>query len=451
MPEVDRLTQAVSIEKKARELEAQGNAREALQQYQQCLAIFEFIYKYEANPTVKNMYRDRMMDLVTRAENLKASIAKPTTPTAAVGGTGQAHRPPGGGGGGGGGGTPGGSAGAGGGSEVDEEKQKMRSQLSDQIISEIPNVKWDEVAGLVEAKSLLQETLILPMRCPHLFTGARKPFTGILLYGPPGTGKSYLAKACATECDSTFFAISSADLVSKWVGESEKLVKTLFEMAREPKSAIVFIDEVDSLTGARGGSGESESSRRIKTEIMAQMDGVGKTKGQLLTLGATNCPWDMDDAILRRFQKKVYIALPEEEDRITLLKIHFGSSVPKDMTDDDFREIASLTHMFSGYDMKTLVGTAMFEPVKRMTRAKTFVQVSKADQDGVVRQYFKPCSPAEPGAKEMSFMDVPGDQVIAEDVGMQDLLAALETTRPSSGEANLARYQKWTEEFGMDG
>merc|ERR1712022_17472 len=137
------------------------------------------------------------------------------------------------------------------------------------IVIESPEVAWSDVAGLEVAKEALQEAVILPLRLPHLFTGQRKPWKGILLYGPPGTGKSYLAKAVATEAKLTFFSVSSSDLVSKWQGESEKLVKNLFELARERKPSLIFIDEVDSLCGKRT-EGENESSRRIKTEFLVQ-------------------------------------------------------------------------------------------------------------------------------------------------------------------------------------
>jgi vacuolar protein-sorting-associated protein 4 len=180
-----------------------------------------------------------------------------------------------------------------------------------------PDVKWDDVAGLEAAKESLKEAVVLPIKFPHLFTGKRTPWRGILLYGPPGTGKSYLAKAVATEAKGTFFSVSSSDLVSKWQGDSERfaslfnsiqwnrlylyfsLVRQLFEMARENKPAIIFIDEVDSLAGTRG-EGESEGSRRIKTEFLVQMNGVGHDDTGVLVLGATNIPWALDNAIKRR-------------------------------------------------------------------------------------------------------------------------------------------------------
>lgn len=155
----------------------------------------------------------------------------------------------------------------------EDENKKLQDGLSNAIVQEKPNVKWDDVSGLDSAKESLKEAIILPIKFPELFA-VREPWKGILLYGPPGTGKSFLAKACATECDSTFFSVSSSDLVSKWQGESEKLVKNLFQMARDMKPSMIFIDEVDSLCGKRT-EGENESSRRIKTEFLVQMDGCG--------------------------------------------------------------------------------------------------------------------------------------------------------------------------------
>ncbi len=158
--------------------------------------------------------------------------------------------------------------------EEDKDKKKLMNQLEGAIVIEKPNVQWADVAGLEGAKEALKEAVILPIKFPHLFTGNRKPWKGILLFGPPGTGKSFLAKAVATEANnSTFFSVSSSNLVSKWLGESEKLVKNLFEMARQHKPSIIFIDEIDSLCSTRSDN-ESESARRIKTEFLVQMQGL---------------------------------------------------------------------------------------------------------------------------------------------------------------------------------
>jgi vacuolar protein-sorting-associated protein 4 len=178
----------------------------------------------------------------------------------------------------------------------------MTSRLRQAIISEKPDVKWEDVAGLVKAKEALKEAVIMPIRFPEIFTGTRRPWKGILLYGPPGTGKSFLAKACASEMgDTTFFSISSSDIMSKYVGEAEKTVKVLFSMARESPSSVIFIDEIDSMAGNRSEN-DNESSRRVKTEFLVQMDGIGKeTANRILVLGATNLPWELDPAVRRRF------------------------------------------------------------------------------------------------------------------------------------------------------
>merc|ERR1711874_638159 len=223
--------------------------------------------------------------------------------------------------------------------EEDEDVAKMKGALSGAIVRETPNVHWDDIAGLEKAKESLKEAVILPIKFPHMFKGKRKPWRGILLFGPPGTGKSYLAKAVATEANnSTFFSVSSSDLVSKWLGESEKLVKNLFQMAREHKPSIIFIDEVDSLCSSRSDN-ESESARRIKTEFLIQMQGVGNDNDGILVLGATNIPWVLDAAIRRRFEKRIYIPLPEQNARGMMFKLHMGTT-PNSLTENDYRDLA---------------------------------------------------------------------------------------------------------------
>lgn len=447
----DRLKQAVEMEKKARDLHNAGQFAEANRAYLECLKVFQFVYKYETNPKVKDMVRERIEELVTTAENLKKQLSNaPSGGYAPPGGAAAAPRP--GGAPGGGGGTPGGNNNEEAKDEADLEKEKLQKALAGQIVTEKPNIKWDDVAGLNSAKEMLQETVVLPTRFPQLFTGKRKPWKGILLYGPPGTGKSFLAKACATEVDATFYAISSSDLVSKWQGESEKNVRTLFEMARASRPSIVFVDEVDSLCGARG-DGESEAARRIKTEFLAQMDGVGKDDGgagagkQLLILGATNTPWDLDSAIRRRFEKRIFISLPEVDARVRMLELNLGDT-PHEVTKEDLRAVAERCVNFSGADLAILTRDAIFEPLRRCRKAKTFNKVT-SKKDG--KLYWSPCSPGAPGATEMTLMDIPSEELLEPPVLAADFETALEHCKSSISLDQLKEHEAWTEQFGMEG
>merc|ERR1712038_1685982 len=282
----------------------------------------------------------------------------------------------------------------------DPEKKKMQDKLEGAIVEEKPNIKWSDVAGLDLAKEALKEAVILPIKFPHLFTGKRKPWRGILLFGPPGTGKSYLAKAVATEANnSKFFSVSSSDLVSKWWGESEKLVKELFSMARENKPAIIFIDEVDSLCGSRSDN-ESESARRIKTEFLVQMQGVGNDMDGILVLGATNIPWTLDAAIRRRFEKRIYIDLPDAPARANMFKLNIGDTSTT-ITEQDYQILGQRTEGYSGADIGLVVRDALMMPVRKVQSATHFKVVqgpSPNDPSKWVNDLLTPCSPGDPGA-----------------------------------------------------
>jgi len=268
------------------------------------------------------------------------------------------------------------------------------------------------VAGLVNAKKALQEAVILPIKFPEIFKGARKPWKGILLYGPPGTGKTFLAKACATEAEGTFFSISSSDLISKYVGESEKLIKTLFKMAREKRPSIIFIDEIDSLCGSRS-DGENDATRRVKSEFLVQMQGVGNDDQGILVLGATNIPWGLDPAIRRRFERRIYIPLPDYEGRLFLVK-HNLKNTPHKLSDEEMEIVAKKIDGFSGSDISIFIRDAVFEPVRKMQNANYFMEVMV---DGKKRM--KPVEDSyagKSGVHKMKLIDVNPNELLIPEV-----------------------------------
>ena len=213
------------------------------------------------------------------------------------------------------------------------------------------------------AKQALEEMVILPSLRPELFTGLRAPSRGLLLFGPPGNGKTMLARAVAGESAATFFNISASSLTSKYVGEGEKLVRALFAVARELQPAIIFVDEIDSLLCDRR-EGEHEASRRLKTEFLCQFDGVtSSNEERILVMGATNRPAELDEAVLRRFPKRVYVRLPDVSTRVHLLeKLLSRHNSPLDAA--ALQRLAHQTQGYSSSDLTALAKDAALGPIR---------------------------------------------------------------------------------------
>lgn len=330
-------------------------------------------------------------------------------------------------------GAPGAGAGAAGakkGAAKEDEEPKFEPEgydkeliatLERDIVVKNPNVHWSEIAGCEAAKKLLEEAVVLPMLIPDFFSGIRRPWKGVLMMGPPGTGKTMLAKAVATECKTTFFNVTSATLTSKYRGESEKLVKLLFEMARFYAPSVVFIDEIDSLCSKRGGDGEHEASRRVKSELLIQMDGVDGATGDptkmVMVLGATNFPWEIDEAMRRRLEKRIYIPLPDEAGREQLLKINL-KTVPL-ASDVNLLEIAKKMDGYSGADITNVCRDASMMVMRRAISGKT---------------------PDEIRAMSKEELNLP--------TSMKDLLDALSKVSRTVSQGDICKYEDWIKNLG---
>jgi len=429
------IPKGTQVMKEAVAFDNEGNYEKALQSYTLGLNYYMTGLKYSKNDKQKQAVRAKAVEYMDRAEQLKVVVKKGQGKKVVTEG-GRVD------------GKKEGGEDAKGEDEKDAEGDRLQASLSSAIVSEKPNVKWTDVAGLESAKGLLQEAVILPVKFPQLFTGKRKPWKGILLYGPPGTGKSFLAKAVATEAGaSTFLSVSSSDLMSKFQGESEKLVKYLFELARKKAPSIIFIDEVDSLVSARS-DGENESARRVKTEFLVQMDGVGKATGGVLVLGATNTPWELDPAIRRRFERRVYIPLPEARARQGIFKLNIGDT-PNNLDEKDYKELGEKTEGFSGADIAVLIRDALYEPVRFCQTATHFKKVPnpKKEQDYL----WSPCSPGDPDAEEKTLMDVPSALLKPIDITKKMVLKALKVAKPTVGKEDLQRFEEWTKQYGQEG
>lgn len=281
-------------------------------------------------------------------------------------------------------------------------------------------MRWNDIADLQEAKKLLEEAVVLPIWMPDFFKGIRRPWKGVLMVGPPGTGKTMLAKAVATECGTTFFNVSSSTLTSKYRGESEKLVRLLFEMARFHAPSTIFIDEIDSLCSRRGSDSEHEASRRVKSELLIQMDGITNIDDPtkvVMVLAATNFPWDIDEALRRRLEKRIYIPLPNSAGREALLKINLKEvDVSPEL---DVNAIAAKLDGYSGADITNVCRDASMMAMRRRINGLTPEEIRNLSKEE---------------------LELP--------VSADDFQEAIRKINKSVSREDLEKYEKWMAEFG---
>ncbi|CAA6659459.1 unnamed protein product [Spirodela intermedia] len=283
------------------------------------------------------------------------------------------------------------------------------------IIRGSPDVKWESIKGLENAKRLLKEAVVMPIKYPKYFTGLLSPWKGILLFGPPGTGKTMLAKAVATSVRQLF---STSRIINC---DSEKLVKVLFELARHHAPSTIFLDEIDAIISQRGEArSEHEASRRLKTELLIQMDGLTKTNELVFVLAATNLPWELDAAMLRRLEKRVlYTPLPSAcitGARRAMFEQLLPSEPEREMIPYDL--LVESTEGYSGSDIRLVCKEAAMQPLRRL-------MTHLEGQGTIPEEDLPPVGPVMPG----------------------DIEAALRNTRPSA-HIHAHRYEKFYQDYG---
>jgi len=389
----------VQTAKEAVALDNEGKYRQAINQYQRAAEILTQFVKYNKNPQMRMLCQKNIEEYVDRAKLLKSQLGGPRARRSghsnASGGVDESSSNING---------------------VSSEEQELIDMISGTIVTESPNVNWEDIAGLENVKQALREAIVLPIAKPELFTGARKPWSGILLFGPPGCGKTLLARAAATECQATFFSASSADLLSKWLGESEKLISSLFKVARLKAPSLIFMDEIDSVATKRGEGSESGGERRVKTQLLSEIQGLKTTHGKpLLVLGATNRPWDIDNAMLSRFEKRVHVPLPDMEARTGIFKIH-TEGVDSDLSGEDFIELAVRSEGYSGRDIANVCREVIMLPIRELDMSGL---LENSDQEVNVR-----------------------------DITLDDFKTTLKKVKPMTNKALMKQYNEWAKEFG---
>jgi len=291
------------------------------------------------------------------------------------------------------------------------EQKSQKDQFDELVLQNPPDVHWDEIVGLEDAKRAIKEAVVYPSLRPDLFPLGWP--RGILLFGPPGCGKTLLAAAVANEIKATFISVDAASIMSKWLGEAERNVARIFKVARERAKdmpSIIFIDEVDSLMGTHRLEVGGET--RVRNQFLKEMDGIIDKKKfiHVYVIGSTNKPWTLDTPFIRRFQKRIYVPPPGYRERLGIFKLY--TSRLRLSSDVDLEELARLTEGFSGSDILDVC-----QSVQLRVNSELF-ELGGNDKSSLPRK-----------------------------ITMRDFLEVLEKRKPSISEASLEAYENWFSKF----
>ena len=296
---------------------------------------------------------------------------------------------------------------------------QMEKEFRERILSLISDskVKWSEIGGLEEQKNTIKEAVFFAMAQPDLDVKVPN-LKNILLFGPPGTGKTTIAKAISSNIDATFFNVPVSELMSRYVGDSERIVSSLYGVAREKSPAVVFLDEIESQLRQRGDGNKNAGA--VLQQFLAQLDGFSTDESFVMTVAATNVPWELDQAILSRFEKRIYIGLPDVETRKKILEIH---TLKKGyQVETSIQSIAEKTTDFSGRDLSFLCSEAIRNMLRRTNR-----DLMK-DTDRVIG-----------GGEKVTYRVNPIED--------RDFYDALLKIKPATNNEMNKKYQDWREEF----
>ncbi|MHA1616027.1 MAG: AAA family ATPase [Candidatus Njordarchaeales archaeon] len=369
---------AASYAKKAIEADEKGNPRLAIIYYYKAITTLKKLVKLESRERIKKIYEKRLRQYSARIQKLLGEAKSKRSYSSG------------------------------------KEESEFEKVAREAVIIEKPKVRWEDIADLENAKRALMEAIVWPLQRPDLFRGSRRPWKGILLFGPPGCGKTLLAKAVASNVDATFLNVDAALILSKWLGESEKIVKSIFNLARKNQPAIIFIDEVDAIASVRK-SDDNDAIHRVKTIFLTEMDGLLSSPDErIVVIGATNVPEAIDPAFRRRFEKRIYVPLPDFGARKEIFRIHLkGVEIAGDV---DLDKLAELTEGYTGHDIALVVREAIMYPIRELAEKGL---LSKKD--------------AKPRP-----------------VNMEDFLRALRKVRSSITKEEIRKYVEWARKYASE-